>query len=70
MENLVQCAAGLDVHRDTVVASVRCLVGKKERVETRTFETYPDALRSLAEWLKERGAQIVAMESTVGKKRR
>jgi transposase len=64
MDNLVECAAGLDVHRDTVVASVRRLAGKKERVETRTFETFPDALRSLGQWLKECGVQIVGMEST------
>ncbi len=64
MEKMVECSAGLDVHRDTVVASVRDLRGKRERVNTRTFETYPDALRSLAAWLKESGAQVVAMEST------
>lgn len=64
MERIVECSAGLDVHRDTVVASIRDLRGNTERVTTRTFETYPDALRSLAAWLKESGAQVIAMEST------
>jgi hypothetical protein len=41
MEKMMKCSAGLDVHRDTVVASIRGLHRKKERVETRTFETYP-----------------------------
>jgi transposase len=64
MDVLVRCSAGLDVHRDTVVASIRRLDGKKELVETRTFETFPDALRSLAQWLKDDGVQVTAMEST------
>jgi transposase len=64
MEHLVECAAGLDVHRDTVVASVRRCIGKKETIETRTFETYPDSLRELAQWLKDCGVQLAGMEST------
>ena len=37
---------------------------KQERVETRTFETFPDALRQLAAWLKKCAVQVVAIEST------
>jgi transposase len=64
METLVECAAGLDVHRDTVVASVRRRVGRRDRVETKTFETYPDSLEQLALWIKAEGAQLTAMEAT------
>jgi len=64
MEQLIECAAGLDVHRDSVVATVRRRVGKRDQRETRTFETFPDALRSLAQWLKDCRVQIAAMEST------
>lgn len=64
MDHLVQCSAGLDVHRDIVVASVRHRVGAREPVETRTFGTFPDELRDLAQWLHDSGVQLVVMEST------
>jgi len=64
MDRLMECTAGLDVHRDSVVASVRRLDGQQERVQTRSFETYPDDLRALAQWLKEHGVQVAGIEST------
>jgi transposase len=64
MEQLVECVAGLDVHRDSIVVTVRRRIGKRDQRETRTFETYPDALRELARWLKEAGVQVAGMEST------
>jgi transposase len=64
METVVECAAGLDVHRDSVVATIRRRVGRRDRVETKTFETYPDALAELAQWLRAAGAQLTGMEAT------
>lgn len=64
METLVECAAGLDVHRDSVVATVRRRVGRRDRVETKTFETYPDSLAELAQWLRAEGVQLTGMEAT------
>jgi len=43
MEILFPVCAGLDVHRDTVVVSVRRLNERgREQVETRTFKTFHD----------------------------
>lgn len=64
MERMVECTAGLDVHRDTVVATVRRLERHRERVETRMFPTYASDLRELAAWLREQGVQIAGIEST------
>ncbi len=64
MERITEVAAGLDVHRDTVVASVRRVVGSREQVETRTFGTYPDELKQLGQWLIAEGVGIAGMEST------
>jgi transposase len=64
MEQLIECTAGLDVHRDSVVATVRRRAGKRDQRETRTFETFPDGLQALAQWLKEAGVQVAGMEST------
>jgi len=54
-----RCAA-LDVHKKTVVV---CFMGPKGR-ETTTFGTMTHDLVAMAEWLQERGARVVAMEST------
>jgi len=52
--------AGLDIHRDTVVASVITPAGR----ELRTFGTITDELLALADWLLGLGVTHVAMEST------
>jgi len=52
--------AGLDIHRDTVVASVITPTGR----ELRTFGTVTDELLALADWLLGLGVTQVAMEST------
>jgi transposase len=57
--------AGLDVHKDTVVACVRHHDGgKRARQEVRTFATYTRALEDLARWLASEGVTHAAMEST------
>lgn len=64
MEILHTCCAGLDVHKETVVACLRRLVDGKLRQEVRTFRTETNQLLTLADWLAEEGVTHVAMEST------
>jgi transposase len=66
MEVLEDRVAGLDVHQKTVVACVRTPgEGRtKRRSEVKTFATFEGQLRSLRDWLKERGVTHVAMEAT------
>lgn len=56
--------AGLDVHKETVVACVRLAGRKKASSEVRTFGTTTEALVALAEWLSQQGCTHVAMEAT------
>lgn len=64
MEVLHERCAGLDVHKDTVVACVRVATGKKVQRETKTFGTTTDALLNLLDWLQENEVKEVAMEAT------
>ncbi|MPY81520.1 MAG: transposase [Actinophytocola sp.] len=65
MDVLIERCAGLDVHRDTVVATVRIPgPGGRRRSQTRTFATTTDRLEELAEWLIELRVTLVGMEST------
>jgi transposase len=63
MEVLYPRCAGLDIHKDTVVACVRC-VSKPQRRDVRTFGTTTSELFALAEWLESNGCTHVAMEAT------
>jgi Transposase and inactivated derivatives len=65
MEVLYEVSAGIDVHRDTVVVSIRKRDTRgKEQVETRTFETFHDSLVQMSAWLDEHQVPIVGLEST------
>jgi transposase len=64
MDKLFEVSAGLDVHRDTVVASVRRSLRARETVETKTFGTFHDDLCALSDWLRTQQVDVVAMEST------
>ena len=65
MEVLVPCCAGLDVHKKTVVACVRCMVSDTTSVkETRSFNTMTEDILALGDWLASHGVTDVAMEST------
>ena len=64
MEVLYPRCAGLDVHKDTVVASARLAAGRDVTVEVRTFPTTTAGLLALSAWLAERGCTHVAMEAT------
>src|SRR5215212_474522 len=63
MEVLYARCAGLDVHKETVVACVRC-VSEPKHSEVRTFSTMTSGLLDLNQWLEERGCTHVAMEAT------
>jgi len=56
--------AGLDVHKDTVVACVRHMVNDLVRREVRTFKTTTKELLALSEWLASEGCTHIAMEAT------
>ena len=60
MEIIYSHCAGLDVHKQTVVA---CLKTKKGK-EIRTFGTMTASLLEMADWLIANNCQAVAMEST------
>jgi len=65
VEALYPHCAGLDVHKDSVVACVRHHDGgKRARQEVRTFPTHTAALEELAAWLAAEGVTHAAMEST------
>jgi transposase len=64
MEVLHPRCAGLDVHKDTVVASARSAAGREVVVEVQTFATTTAGLLALSAWLAERGCTHVAMEAT------
>jgi transposase len=65
MDILYPVCAGLDVHKDTVVACVRRLSAKgKAQQQTRTFGTVTSQLLELADWLGAEGVTHLAMEST------
>jgi len=63
MEVLYPRCAGLDVHKDSVVACVRC-VSEPQHREVRTFGTTTNDLFALADWLESQGCTHVAMEAT------
>ncbi|GAB4006363.1 hypothetical protein GCM10029992_56810 [Glycomyces albus] len=66
VEVLYQRCAGLDVHRDTVVATVRS-PGKRRgqrHSETRTFKTMQRGLGELGDWLVGERVELVVMEAT------
>ena len=66
MEVIVERCAGLDVHRDNVVATVR-VPGSGRRQwdkQTQTFMSTLSGLAQLAGWLAEAGVTLVGMEAT------
>jgi transposase len=64
MEVLYSRCAGLDVHKETVVACVRLVTGDDVAREVRTFATTTAGLIALSDWLSEHGCTHVAMEAT------
>jgi transposase len=64
MQVLYPRCAGLDVHKDTVVACVRVMEGGEIKTEVRTFKTMTSQLLELSDWLSDNGCTHVAMEAS------
>jgi len=66
MDVLVERCAGLDVHRDNVVGTVRTPgQGRRRRQQqTKTFRATLAGLAELREWLAGLGVTLVGMEAT------
>jgi transposase len=64
MDVLHARCAGLDVHRDSVVACARLVTAEGTAYEIATFGTMAADLERLARWLSARGVTQVAMEAT------
>lgn len=60
-EQVVKVGCGIDVHRDTVVATVR---RNDQTFETREFDAYTSSLTELRDWCKTKEVTHIAMEST------
>lgn len=64
MNVLYALCAGLDVHKQAIVACLRRQQGSKVEREQRHFETTTTGLLALLEWLTTAGCTHVAMEAT------
>jgi transposase len=66
MDVFVDRCAGLDVHKDTVMATVRRPGpdGSGRQEEVRQYRTFTSSLRLLRQWLAGEGVTQVAMEAT------
>src|SRR5579859_6938863 len=64
MEQLYTCCAGLDVHKQTVVACLLRPEGSAQSKQLRTFGTTTVELTQLRTWLLTAGCTHVAMEAT------
>ena len=64
MEVLHPHCAGLDVHKDSVVACARHMVDGDVKREVRSFKTTTKGLMALSEWLSAEGCMHVVMEAT------
>ena len=65
MQDILTCAMGLDIHRDTIVACLsRGSLEKTTETETRTFSTLIPDMQRLRDWVVETECHHIAMEST------
>ena len=64
METIRGRVAGLDVHRDRVVACARLDDGRRVRTVKRSFSTMTIGVNELAAWLNENEVTTAVMEST------
>ncbi|MBS1667823.1 MAG: IS110 family transposase [Bacteroidetes bacterium] len=60
-DQVVERGCGMDIHRDTIVATV---LGAGIQKETRTYSSYTNSLRECRDWLKSLSVTHIAMEST------
>ena len=64
MQVIYPRCAGLDVHKQTVVACVRIAGDGSLSQQVRSFDTTTSGLLALADWLESFGVEHVAMEAT------
>jgi transposase len=64
MELLHPHCAGLDIHKETVVACIRHMVEGKVSAEVKGFKTTTQQLMELSDWLSSQGVTHIAMEAT------
>ena len=64
MEVLHPHCAGLDIHKDSVVACVRHMAESKVTAEVRAFKTSTQELMDLSDWLSAEGVTHIGMEAT------
>ena len=64
MEVLYPHCAGLDVHKDSVVACVRHMADSRVTTVVKTFKTTTQELMALSDWLSAEGATHIVMEAT------
>jgi transposase len=66
VDELVERCAGLHVHRDNVVATIRVPGQRRRRwdQQNQTFKSTLAGLAQLADWLAEAGVTLVGIEVT------
>jgi hypothetical protein len=64
MKILFDRCAGLDVHKETVVACARLMVGRRVKSVIEQFGTTTSELLRLVDWLHDQGCTHAAMEAT------
>ena len=64
MEVLHPHCAGLDIHKDSVMACIRHMAEGKIATEVKSFLTTTRELMELSDWLSAEGATHIAMEAT------
>jgi transposase len=64
MELLHPHCAGLDVHKETVVACIRHMVEGKGKAVVKSFKTTTQGLIELSDWLSSEAVTHIAMEAT------
>jgi transposase len=64
MELLHPHCAGLDLHKETVVACIRHMLNGTVTTEVKSFQTTTQQLMELSDWLSSHGVTHIAMEAT------
>jgi len=64
MELLHPHCAGLDLHKETVVACIRHMANGTVTTEVKSFQTTTQQLMELSDWLSSQGVTHIAMEAT------
>lgn len=60
-EQIIRRGCGIDVHKETLTATIR---GQGIQEESQVFDTFTSSLIELREWLRQKGVTHIAMEST------